>query len=167
MLTYILIIAANFVLIFKKSGGRIMNKLYFKLELRIGKILGMAEDGPLAEKLYYSDGYGILENRQFEGFVTRDYICGEYDKKQKELFIEMLYSHQIINSIPAIEAESVQYISFSTELDELCIPDDYTLEVCENEDLVAEISFVEVEKNPTEISKIEKELQTVKKLGYI
>lgn len=142
-----------------------MGKIYYKIKLRIAKIVQMTENGTLGEMLYYSDGCIILENNQFEGFVTRDYICGEYDKK--DLFVEMLYSHQIINSIPVVEAEAVKYISFSADLDKFYLPDDYTLEVCENEDLVAEISFIEIERDPKEIDRIENELQKAKKVGHI
>lgn len=51
-----------------------MKKLCCKIELRIAKIIQKVEDDVLGEMLYYSDGYIILENNQFEGFVTRDYL---------------------------------------------------------------------------------------------
>lgn len=77
----------------------------------------------------------------------------------------MLYSHQII--IEVLEGEVIKYLSFSADLDELYISDNYTLELCENKDLVAEISFIGTEKNPEEIERIKNELQNVKKLNNI
>lgn len=149
-----------------------MKRLYYKMKLRIGRIFQViSEYDVLAYPLYCSDGFAIVEDDKFEGYLTRDYISGEY--KENELFIEMLYTHQIIKNPPYLYNgeheifEKTAYISFATSSEEFNLPDNYCLRSCENENLVALIYFISVVKDEYLKEDIDEQLLTVKKDNYM
>lgn len=67
-----------------------MERLYYKLEMRMGSIFKDDEsDELLVENFYYSDGYCIIEDGKIKGFLTDDLFKAVFTKRK--FAMEMLY----------------------------------------------------------------------------
>lgn len=68
-----------------------MKKLFYKIEMRMERILKDKITGELTrEKTYYSDGYCIIEKGRIKGFFTDDFFQATFT--QNTFFVEMIYN---------------------------------------------------------------------------
>lgn len=147
-----------------------MEKLYYKIELRMGewyleteekKIKKINLEDIVVKTFYYSDGYLILEDGIITGFLSNDLITGNIT--ENEIFIEILED----------EEECIQYSSFANEFDCIEFPGKYLLIRQDTEkdpevkNQFAIINFSEKIKNVSKQKEIEAELKCVKKIYSI
>lgn len=124
-----------------------MKKLYYKIELRIGK------KGNKKEKdfFYYSDGYIILENNTFEGFLTYDIITGKIDDNELSI--------NIVNY-----DKNEESTSYSDEFDSITFPELYRLLSVDDIRTFVEINFDKKITDKEEQKNIEREINIVRGL---
>ena len=136
-----------------------MKKLYYEIELRIGE-WSIYEDAfkEYGDLYYFSEGYIILENDCFEGFLANDIMLGEIDKNNEtdELYIELLDYN--------IDEE---FMSFSGQLESVEFPGSYILAGLSECQKFAAIKFIKSIIDPFKQKSIEEELKRVKKIHTI
>lgn len=145
-------------------------RIYYKVEVRIKMLVAEREyeidedefefeDEEYDEEKYivyeenisWSDGAIIIENGKFKGFLTKDYIWGEINE-------EKIVLHILDNNTEYLLFETTEENNF------IELPNVYKMD-CIVEELnfyTCEINFKGIEKNPTEISNIENQLERVK-----
>lgn len=147
-----------------------MEKLYYKIELRMGEWILDAKDSTdkkvdmkdiVGELFYYSDGYVIIEDKIITGFLSNDLIIGNLT--ETEIFIEILEK----------DKEHLLYSSFANEFDFIELPNSYLLERQdieedpEVENHFAIIKFIKKVEDVHEQQKIHETLKEVKKIYSI
>lgn len=58
-----------------------MKKTYYKIDFRIGREVSVSTTMEILN-YYYSDGYIVVTENFFEGFLTDDYIQGNIEQKE-------------------------------------------------------------------------------------
>lgn len=133
-----------------------MKKLYYKIELRIGKwVLYEEDDEEYGELYYFSDGYMIFTDDSFEGYLTNDFLFGDIGENN-ELYLELLNFDN-----------EKQFLSFSGHFEDIELPGAYALAGLSDQKKFATIKFVELVKDSSKQEEIEKELQRVKQIYFI
>lgn len=127
-----------------------MKKLYYKIYVRIGEY--DSEKG--GNFFYYSDGYIIIKNNAFEGFLTYDIITGKIDDNKLSISIANYNKNK----------ESTNY---SDEFESITFPELYRLHCDDDKWTFIEINFNERITDIKEHKKIEHEISIVKSLHTI
>lgn len=127
-----------------------MKKLYYKIYVRIGKCNGKKEK----DFFYFSDGYIVIENNAFEGFLTYDIITGKIDDNKL-----------LINIVNYDKNE--ESTSYSDEFDSITFPELYRLLCDDDIGTFMEINFAEKITDIEEHKKIEEEITAVRKIHPI
>lgn len=109
-----------------------MERLYYKLEMRMGSIFKDDEsDELLVENFYYSDGYCIVENGEVVGFLTNDLFKAIFDKEK--FIMEMLYSDYDLDENGDLAEENIGYTFKANLSEEFELPSKILLS-CRNEE---------------------------------
>lgn len=127
-----------------------MKKLYYKIYVRIGKCKGKKEK----DFFYFSDGYIVIENNAFEGFLTYDIITGKIDDNKLSI--------NIVNY-----DKNEESTSYSDEFDSITFPELYRLSCDDDIGTFMEINFAEKITDIEEHKKIEEEITAVRKIHPI
>ncbi|MCI8411776.1 MAG: hypothetical protein HFJ40_05020 [Clostridia bacterium] len=100
---------------------------------------------------YVSDGYILIENDLFEGYLTDNYIEGNY--KNQNIYCKLfMYEYN----------KGEFYLSeFKDKIDYLEIPGKYDIQ-CINTQAIFHLDIREIIKNPLDIQKIENNLKEIK-----
>lgn len=127
-------------------------KIYYKVIVRICEIIERQE-----KKKIYNEGFVIIENNDFEGYLALDYIEGVINNIDKN------FSIQIIDFINSDET-----FIFSGEIEEFELPGQYILETeLSKDNKICYLDFKEIEKNPIKQKEVEETLKQIKKLHKI
>lgn len=109
-----------------------MERLYYKVEMRMGSIFKDDEsDELLVENFYYSDGYCIVENGEVVGFLTNDLFKAIFDKEK--FIMEMLYADYDLDENGDLAEENIGYTFKANLSEEFELPSKILLS-CRNEE---------------------------------
>lgn len=100
---------------------------------------------------YVSDGYILIENDLFEGYLTNDYIKGNYQKQNIYFKLFMVEYND----------SSFYFSEFRDKIDYLEIPGKYDIK-CMNTQAIFHLDIREIIRNPFDIKKIENNLKEIK-----
>lgn len=130
-----------------------MEKTYYKIELRIAREeqkLNTVEIG----NYYYSNGYIIITGKAFEGFLTDDYINGNFEGK--ELIIK-IFEELATKTFGEKFKECVKISNNSS----------YFLVSKDNDNEFALINFIHKIDDTSKQRELEKTIKTVKRTRQI
>lgn len=110
-----------------------MKKLFYKIEMRMERILKDKETGKLTrEKSYYSNGYCIIEEGKIKGFFTDDLFQATFT--QNTFFVEMIYNDYKFGENGGFSIEKFKFSFGLSNMDEkIEFPSRYIFEYKQSE----------------------------------
>ena len=134
-----------------------MKKQYYKVEVRIGFLTsdyGICDSKNVEDLFYYSDGYIVMKETEFEGFLTLDLVKGSIvDKKI---------------SFELIDYNNYEYLIFCTQLNTTnTLSQRYYLECPNEQEICAIVDILNKVEDSGEKKKIEAQIINTKKIHKI
>lgn len=127
-------------------------KIYYKIIVRICELIEREENLRI-----FNEGYVIIEEDKFEGYISLDYIAGIYNKEENLLSIEI---EDFDNP--------TEFFIFSGKIEELELPGIYILDTeVPDDNKICYLEFVNIEKEPLKQKEMNKILREVKYIHKI
>ena len=127
-------------------------KIYYKVKVRICNLIEREERLRIV-----NDGYVIIEDEEFEGYLALDYLEGTAYQEDEVLSIQILDFENFTENF-----------LFSGEIDAFELPGTYILDSeVPNDDKICYLEFVNIEIDPLKQKEINSILQDIKKIHQI
>lgn len=131
-----------------------MKKIYYKVTVRLGKWIGKTESEDIYAKYLYNEGYIILAENHFVGFLTLDHLEGHFT--DNKLTIMMLDFNN-----------SKKLSLFSVVTKDFYLPGSFLLKLEGDENVICKLSFDEIVKDKEEQNEVEENYKHIWQLYNI
>lgn len=128
-----------------------MEKTYYRISIRLSKWIGSSGEFDAYSIYLYNEGYVIIENNKFFGFLGNDYIEGNYDDLASTLAIQIIDFQ-----------DSKKLYLFSERTQDFYLPNSFLLKNdLPNEDKICLLTFEKSIKNKIKQEMIDWEFDAV------